>query len=419
MKKKVAFCTYDAPFFHGPNTWLKRLLPALRDNNFEIELLFFFEGDLNKCDTYQFFKNLGCRVETFPFKTIAEKKVLWILEMLSADPPDIFVPHMLVHAFYAANWIKKAGIPTIGVIHSDEKFYDGIIDVFINGSDAFRISAAVAVSEHLFNKVNTQKPAHVVTKCIPCGVTFPKITAVCFDKPVLSLIYVGRLTEKQKRISAVVKAMCKASNEIEGVTGIIYGHGDDNKVKKIIKKYSSIDKVKFGGALANEEVFSKLSEAQVFILLSDYEGLPQSLLEAMSCGLVPVCTDIKSGIPELITTNETGIIVKNRNLDFIKAVKRLKNDRDLCEKISKKAMERVKNYSAEVCITSWINLLNELQPSPNISKKIEIPVKIELPKRHPQLSTEDFRIPTAFDLLLEKIRKTKAFRYFKKSILNR
>ena len=405
MGRKLTFCTYDAPLFHGPNTWLKRLLPELSKNHFIIEVLVFFEEDLSRCETYKYCIALNYNVHVFPFKSLAEEKIRWILKTLSLEPPDIFFPNMLVHAFYAASWLKKSGIATIGLIHSDDRFYDGIIEEFVIGNDEYKTTAVVACSKYLYAKVNAKKEKNIISKCIPYGVPINNIPQASFDGPNLKLIYTGRLIEKQKRISDVVKAMCRACNEIDGVEGIIYGHGEDKKVQDLIKKYSRNNKVKFGGAVSNSQIFSTLSEANVFVLLSDYEGLSQSLLEAMACGLVPVCSNMKSGIPELITNNETGIIVKNRKSSFVAAIKRLKNDPALCESISKKAKEKVIDYSGEVCTNSWVNFLNELLMN-NVAKiKIEIPDKIHLPKPHPQFKKEDFRNPVAIDEVLNKIRK--------------
>ena len=139
MGNKNTFCTYDAPKFHGPNSWLKRLLPDLGKRGYQIQVLVFYEDDLVKCETYQYFAKLGLIVNTFPFKSIAEEKIRWILQTLAASPPDICVPNTLVHAFFAAGFLKKSGIATIGLIHSDEKFYDGIIEGFVNGEENSKV----------------------------------------------------------------------------------------------------------------------------------------------------------------------------------------------------------------------------------------------------------------------------------------
>lgn len=414
MGKKITFCTYDAPLFHGPNTWLKRLLSDLKSCEFTIEVLVFFEDDLVRCDTYQYFLKSGFKTKAFPFQSIAEKKIQWILQTLASDPPDIFVPHMLVHAFFAASWLKKAGIPTIGLIHSDDNFYNGIIDEFVVGQKEYSLTAVVACSKYLFEKVHALKTSDTISRYIPYGVPNTNMPSTTFNGDKLKLIYIGRLVEKQKKIREVVKAICQASNQIAGVEGAIYGHGEVEKVVALIKKYSSHNNVEFGGSVSNEEIFNALSKAHVFVLLSDYEGLPQALLEAMACGLVPVCTYTKSGIPELIKPNVTGIIVSDRKSEFIKAIQRLKNDAALCEKISENVKKTIKNYSTELCTNSWINLLNELLATSKPRGSIEIPNEIQLPKRHPYLKHEDFRIPTKADLVMNFIRKSKAFRLIKK-----
>ena len=82
MGKKITFCTYDAPLFHSVNTWLKTLLPELSKHNFSVEVMVFFEGDLAECETYQFFVGMGYKVHVYPFKSLAEEKVRWILMIL-------------------------------------------------------------------------------------------------------------------------------------------------------------------------------------------------------------------------------------------------------------------------------------------------------------------------------------------------
>jgi colanic acid/amylovoran biosynthesis glycosyltransferase len=409
MGKKITFCTYDAPYFHGPNTWLKRLLPELSRHGFSIEVLVFFEGDLNECATNRFFVGMGFNVKNFEFKSTAEKKIRWILETLSADPPDIFVPNMIVHALFAAAWIKKAGIETIGLLHSDDKFYDGMIKEFVSGTEKFKLTAVVSCSKYLFNKVSSKHTSDVILKCIPYGVPIDNIPQTNFQESNLKLIYIGRLVEEQKRISKVIKAMCRAANEIDGVEAVIYGHGDVSKTTTLIKKHSANNKVKYCGSVSNAEVFNTLASAHVFVLLSDYEGLPQTLLEAMACGLVPVCSFMKSGIPELIINNETGIIVKNRSSDFVDAIKKLKENPALLHELSENAKDKVSDYSSNACTVSWINLLNELLLKNIPRRRIEIPAKISLPKPHRYLKREDIRNLSPCSNLLAVARKTKAF----------
>jgi glycosyltransferase involved in cell wall biosynthesis len=417
MGNKITFCTYDAPQFHGPNSWLKRLLPDLSKHGYTVQVLIFYEGDLKNCETYQHFVKLGLIVNSFPFKSIAEEKISWILRILSPDPPDIFVPNMLVHAFFAAGFLRKSGIATIGLIHSDEKFYNGIIEEFVTGEEKFKLTAVIACSKYLYDKVSSKKASETICRLIPYGVPVNNIPRANFNTEKLDLIYAGRLAEKQKRITEVVMAICKASNQVEGVEGTIYGNGQNKKVIRLIEKYSRNNKVKFGGSVPNSEIFKVLARSQIFVLLSDYEGLPQTLLEAMACGLVPVCTDMKSGIPELIVNNQTGIIVKDRNNQFISAIERLKKDPYLCQEISKNVQEKVQSYSTEICLELWVKLIEELLANQKVIQPIEIPQKIDLPKPHRHLRIEDFRTPTISGLFMKTVRRSRFFQLLKRMII--
>ncbi len=180
MKKKVAFCTYDAPLFYGPNTWLKRLLADLNKKDFSIQVLIFYEGNLDECNACQYFNSLGLYVDTFPFKSITQDKIIWILKTLASNPPDVFVPNMLVGALYAARWIKKAGIPTVGVMHSDDKFYDAVTRVFVNGDQEYKLSAFITCSKFLFKKVKATKPSNIIIDTIAYGSSTKKHPINCF-----------------------------------------------------------------------------------------------------------------------------------------------------------------------------------------------------------------------------------------------
>ncbi len=60
------------------------------------------------------------------------------------------------------------------------------------------------------------------------------------------------------------------------------------------------NKLKYGGILSPYDIYKTLLKYNVFVLLSDYEGMSTSLMEAMACGLVPICTNIRSGTSEII-----------------------------------------------------------------------------------------------------------------------
>jgi glycosyltransferase involved in cell wall biosynthesis len=66
--------------------------------------------------------------------------------------------------------------------------------------------------------------------------------------------------------------------------------------------------VRFLGAIDRDDVLERLSDADVFALVSMYEGMPGSILEAMAAGLPVVGTDV-NGIRELVADGVTGRLV--------------------------------------------------------------------------------------------------------------
>lgn len=387
---KTLICAHDRPnYINGPNMWLQRVLPGLREQGIDSKLLFFPAGDPAKCNTIQALKNDGFECVSYTGKKYTEYRIKWILEHITTDPPDVFIPNLDIPAYHASRLVKHAGIPTVGILHSDDPFYHAIIEEFIDNQPDQVLTAVVCVSqyleEHCLKRTAGQK---IRIEKIPYGVPVPEDKAGYSDDK-LKLLYAGRLEEKQKRISDVTRSLCRLVKEVPGTEAVLYGSGtSEEKIRSIIRQNDAERKVKLGGLVDSRELQSKLLESQVFILLSDYEGLPIALMEAMACGLVPVCYDMESGIPELVEHNKTGLIVKDRADDFIKAVKQLKQDKKKWNSLSEAVRAKIENgYSTSYSVSRWASLLKELKNGRVENPAIDIPDFIELPDKHVDISS--------------------------------
>ena len=135
-------------------------------------------------------------------------------------------------------------------------------------------------------------------------------------RPPLEIVYTGRMTTQQKRVLDFVdlaESLRQASVPFR-LTMI----GDGEELETLKHRFGSLvtqGVVRLPGRLSPEAVRAVLSRADVFVLLSAFEGLPLSLLEAMANGLAPVVRAVESGIGEVVENGVSGWITSRVSFD--------------------------------------------------------------------------------------------------------
>jgi glycosyltransferase involved in cell wall biosynthesis len=385
---KVTICAFDAPNnLDGPTTWIKRLLPYFREKNIESRIIFLAANDKN-LPAYNYFVNEGFECKLIYWELFNDEKVKAILEDVKRFPPDIFITNYFAIPLEAGKWIKKAGIPTVMVLHNDNKYHYDLVKKYAANNDENDVSSVVCVS-NLIQQISQQTaPQHKSIKYIPIGAPVTSEVAALSTNGELKVVYAGRIDEKQKKISDVAKAFCLAAKAVPGTSYTIYGDGPAvPAVQEILNTDGKDLSVQFKGKLKSTEVQAHLLQNQVFVLLSEFEGLPITLMEAMSGGLVSICTNMRSGISDLITNNVEGILIDDRKNEFVAAIKKLKENPALWREMSQAARQKIINsYSIETCSDQWIDLLKQLVADAGKRSELIIPSSKELKKI--QLSDE-------------------------------
>lgn len=407
MQSAVVFCTYDSPTsIGGPFSDLGRLLPELRKSGVNCRVLalthFGGTGPLIESLRQQDFevKSTDCHESIY-------EQIRWILAQLHRNPPSVFVPNFVTSAMYASRWLRKVGAKTVGILHSDDNYYRAVQDVFVRGKRTWCLSDVVCVSNEIHRQVVASSPRHTNAIYIPYGVSVPQS---CKPKPIdnFRIAYVGRLVEEQKRISQVTKALIATCQQVPGVEAIIYGDGPDKRVvENLLAATGDKLPIHLKGRASPEDVSKGLSSCHAIMLLSEYEGLPISLLEGMANCCVAVCRQMKSGIPQLIEHQKTGFIVGDDISDFVATIRRLNSDRQLTQKVAGNGRNLIiDHYSQENSVKRWVHFLTphllSIQP-----KAFQMPRKIALPPRNPELESIHSRNgPQSFFVtLLKRLRK--------------
>ncbi len=158
------------------------------------------------------------------------------------------------------------------------------------------------------------------------------------------IVYVGRLCDEQKNVSALVEAATGLSLELW-----LVGEGD------LRTKFNNLPmehKLKCLGSQPNTALPSILNQCDIFVLPSFFEGHPKALIEAMSCGM-PVVTTNVPGIQELIRHGETGWLVEPDAKSLREGIEYLYHHRDLAWRMGCNAREYVlENFSLERIVES-------------------------------------------------------------------
>jgi glycosyltransferase involved in cell wall biosynthesis len=195
----------------------------------------------------------------------------------------------------------------------------------------------------------------------------------------IRITYVGRLVREQKRVH-VFPQICQALvNSRRPFVWKIAGEGSKLAwLKKNLRTSLPDQQVSFEGQVPYNRIPELMLNSDVLLLPSDYEGLPLVLLEAMAQGVVPVVSDLPSGIREVVNT-ETGILVKPEDVNgYAKAILQLDSDREDLAKKSLAASRVVRNgFSCEVMADRWLQMFGRLSSAPAqwpASQKVEYSV---------------------------------------------
>ena len=155
----------------------------------------------------------------------------------------------------------------------------------------------------------------------------------------VNLCCVGSVTvRKAQRKVIEALAMLSVENRKKYHLTIVGAGADLISCQQIVQDNGMEQQVSFVGAVPNTEVYKYLAASDVFVLLSENEGLPISIIEAMRAGLAIVSTNV-SGIPELVSNNN-GVLINSSADEFLQVLmcedydwKQMgKNSRELFEK---------------------------------------------------------------------------------------
>lgn len=196
---------------------------------------------------------------------------------------------------------------------------------------------------------------------IPNPVRYAKPECVANHQRAKEIVTVGRYDNKQKNHIMLIRAFCRFHNEHLDYLLKIYGEGSDRPAYEA--EISKLQAERFVLLMGFEEKpIKKICNADIFCLTSNYEGMPNALIEAMSIGLPCISTRCGGGAAEeLIVDGKNGILIDIDNEDaLLSAMDRLAEDRYLNQHIANEAYAINETLSLENITKRWKQFLEAI-----------------------------------------------------------
>lgn len=372
LSRPIAFGSYSAKNdVGGVATWLEKLLLRLHGDGVPVTVLLYHVGtnNIQESSIYAPLREAGISVEIEIRSVFTEKGARNTFTFLNRHQPQVFLPQCLREMHHAARIAGRAGLPWAFIMHSDDPLYWEIAETIpVESSGGMFIGVSNYLCQQAVQRRLTRHP-----QVMPYGVPIPENTASFSDVP-FRVAFSGRIIEEQKRISLVLETMSRACKQDSRIECYVMGDGPARiSSQQWVADQGLGDRIHFVGRLEPSAVRARLAQCQAILLMSDYEGLPVSLLEGMAAGVVPVARAIPSGIPELVKNNETGLLVNATPEQAATAIVHLANNPDLWSRCSAASISLVaERYSEEACYKRWLDVIAELCKRSSIRYPIHV-----------------------------------------------
>nr|WP_269438233.1 glycosyltransferase [Phosphitispora fastidiosa] len=175
------------------------------------------------------------------------------------------------------------------------------------------------------------------------------------------IAFVARFELAQKRQDIMIKAFKLVIKKHPKVKLVFYGDGPDiDTVKTMVSEYDLSDSIVFAGVISNMD--NVYRHSRLFVLTSEYEGIPNVLIEAMAYGLPVISTDCSPGGARLlIDSGVNGIIVPvNDFKKLAEAIIYLLDNPKIAEGYGAKAQEVVDRFKPAKILPMWQEYINAI-----------------------------------------------------------
>lgn len=177
------------------------------------------------------------------------------------------------------------------------------------------------------------------------------------------IISLGRLSD-EKKVDQILRIIFELKKQNSNIRAAIGGTGPERKTLEDLSNTLNLtDNVTFLGFVPDEDLGSFFSKGKVFVLTSETEGFPRTIIQAAACG-VPVVASNVGDMTDVIEHGENGLLVQqwSDTKSFVHNIQLLLDDEALRKQFSQKLEKKVRNqFHSTEAYKIWQLIFSQVQ----------------------------------------------------------
>lgn len=289
-------------------------------------------------------------------------RLKYLHDQVKADKPDVVIAFdykASYRALAACKWMK---VPVIVSVRTDPVgHYDSL-------KDKIMIPLLYPRADGCVFQTQGQKeffPEFLQRKsCIILNPLNPKYVGVRrSETPTKTVVTHGRLVDFKNQ-AMMIRAFIRVHEVHPDYDLKIYGPDSFDGTKELLESIIAENKAEgyvhlMGGS---DSLETEVPKCEIYAFSSDWEGLPNALLEAMSMGMPAVATDCPCGGPRTVMTNEVdGLLIPIKDEDALyNGMLRLIEDKELANRLGAEAAKLVNRIEASAIQKEWVEYIKKV-----------------------------------------------------------
>jgi len=373
-KKIVIAADIFPPDIGGPATYSLKLAEELIGKGWQVKLICYSDEKQNDNYSFTVFRVVRSRIKLWHYfkyylklKSIASDcDVIYAMGPVSAGYPALKVAKKLNKKFvnkvvgdYAWEYARNNGLTKLGIDDFQKTGFTGRVDQLkkIESKVCRSADLVITPSKYLKSIVVGWGATDEQVQVVYNAIIAPEIERKQSDDDLL--VSIGRLVS-WKGFEVLIKIVPELLVINPNFKLMILGSGpDEQKLQDLVEGLNLKDKIEIK-RVEPKERDQILSKTMAFVLNTGYEGLPHTVLEAMTAG-VPVITTDLCGNPEIVENGKTGLLVEYNNREQLKeAILKLYNNPELGKQFVDNAKKGLDKFKFEEMINNTEKILKEV-----------------------------------------------------------